>query len=110
MYDLLLFVGGYICNFMSTQAEDVIEEGVEGVDDALIDSLIDAVHFDDLVLEKDVADTDQTEAFCTYYVKHAGKAKFQNLRKACDVSSAPNPARPRAGRFKKFRYLFLVCE
>ena len=41
---------------MSTQAEDVIEEGVEGVDDALIDSLIDAVHFDDLVLEKDVAD------------------------------------------------------
>ena len=41
---------------MSTQAEDVIEEGVEGVDDAVIDSLIDAVHFDDLVLEKDVAD------------------------------------------------------
>ena len=41
---------------MSTQAEDVIEEGVEGVDDALIDSLIDTVHFDDLVLEKDVFD------------------------------------------------------
>jgi hypothetical protein len=41
---------------MSTQAEDVIEEGVEGVDDASIDSLIDAVHFDDLVLEKDVFD------------------------------------------------------
>ena len=53
---------------MSTQAEDVIEEGVEGVDDALIDSLIDAaVHFDALVLEKDVADIDQIEAFCTYY-------------------------------------------
>jgi hypothetical protein len=44
---------------MSTQAEDVIEEGVEGVDDALIDSLIDAVHFDDFVLEKNVADIDQ---------------------------------------------------
>jgi hypothetical protein len=41
------------------------------------------VHFDDLVLEKDVADIDQIEAFCTYYVKHAGKAKFKNLRKAC---------------------------
>ena len=41
---------------MSTQAKDVIEEGVEGVDDALIDSLIDAAHFDDLVLEKDVFD------------------------------------------------------
>ena len=74
MYDLLLLVGGYICNFMSTQAEDVIEEGVEGVDDALIDSLIDVVHFNDLVLEKDVADIDQIEAFCTYYVKHAAKA------------------------------------
>ena len=35
---------------MSTQAEDVIEEGVEGVDD---------VHFDDFVLEKNVADIDQ---------------------------------------------------
>jgi hypothetical protein len=34
---------------MSTQADDVIEEGVEGFDDALINSLIDAVHFDDLV-------------------------------------------------------------
>ena len=67
MYNLLLLVGGYIWYFMSTQAEDVIEEGVEGVDDALIDSLIDAVHFDDLVLEKDVADIDQIEAFCTYY-------------------------------------------
>jgi len=56
LYDLLLLVGLYIGIFMSTQAEDVIEEGVEGVDDAVIDSLIDAVHFDDLVLEKDVAD------------------------------------------------------
>ena len=34
----LLLVVGYIYNFMSTQAE---EEGVEGVDDALIDSLIE---------------------------------------------------------------------
>ena len=40
---------------MSTQ----VEEGVEGVDDALIDSLIDAVRFDDLVLEKDVVYIDQ---------------------------------------------------
>ena len=37
---------------MSTQSEDVIEEGVEGVNDALINSFIDAVHFHDLVLEK----------------------------------------------------------
>jgi hypothetical protein len=42
----MLLVGRYICNFMSTQ----VEEGVEGVDVALIDSIIDAVHFDDLVL------------------------------------------------------------
>ena len=70
---------------MSTQAEDVIEEGVEGVDDALIDSLIDVVHFNGLVLEKDVADIDQIDAFCTYYVKHAGKAKFKSLRKACEL-------------------------
>ena len=41
---------------MSTQVEERIEEGVEGVDDALNDSLIDAVHFDDLVLEKYVFD------------------------------------------------------
>jgi hypothetical protein len=34
----------------------LFEEGVEGVDDALIDSLIDAVPFDDLVLGKDVFD------------------------------------------------------
>ena len=85
LYDLLLLVRGYICNFMSTQAEDVIEEGVEGVDDALIDSLIDVVHFNDLVLDKDVADIDQIEAFCTYYVKHIGKAKFKNLRKAFEL-------------------------
>ena len=70
---------------MSTQAEDVIEEGVEGVDDALIDSLIDAVHFNYLVLEKDVADIDQIEAFFTYYVKYAAKAKFKSLRKACEL-------------------------
>ena len=70
---------------MSTQAEDVIEEGVEGVDDALIDSLIDAVHFDDLVLKKDVADIDQIEAFCIYYLKHAAKAKLKNIRKACEL-------------------------
>ena len=36
LYNLLLLVGGYICNFISTQAEDVIEEGVEGIDDALM--------------------------------------------------------------------------
>ena len=71
---------------MSTQAEDVIEEGVEDPDDNLIDSLIDVVHFNDLVLEKDVVDIiDQIEAFCTYYVKHAAKAKFKTLRKACEL-------------------------
>ncbi len=42
----------YLYIFMST----LFEEGVEGVDDALIDSLIDAVPFDDLVLGKDVFD------------------------------------------------------
>ena len=56
LYDILLLLVGYFYNFMSTQAKDVIEKGVEGVDDALIDSLIDAAHFDDLVLEKDVFD------------------------------------------------------
>ncbi len=65
LYDLLLFVGGYICNFLSTQ----VEEGVEGVDDALIDSLIDAVHFDDLVLEKDVVYIDQIEVFCNFIMR-----------------------------------------
>ena len=49
--------------FMSTQVDEGIKEGVEGVDDALIDSLIDAVHFDDLVLEKDVANVYQIEVF-----------------------------------------------
>ena len=57
------------------------------IDDALIDSLIDAVHFDDLMLEKDVADVDQIEVFCTYYVKHAEKAKFKEIRKACKLGN-----------------------
>ena len=70
---------------MSAQIEKEIEEGVEGVGDALIDSLIDAVHFDDLVLEKDVADVDQIEVFCTYYAKHADKAKFKDIRKVCEL-------------------------
>ena len=34
-----------------------------------------------LVLEKDVADIDQIEAFCTYYLNHAAKAKFKTLEK-----------------------------
>ena len=51
---------------MSTQ----VEEGVEGVDDALIDSLIDAVHFDDLVLENDVVYyIDQIEVFCNFIMR-----------------------------------------
>ena len=62
----------------STQAEDVIEEGVEDPDDNLIDSLIDVAHFNDLVLEKDVTDIDQIEAFCSYYVKHA-KVEIQKF-------------------------------
>jgi hypothetical protein len=40
---------------MSTQVEEGNEEGVVDLDDNLIDSLIDDVHFDDLVIEKDVA-------------------------------------------------------
>ena len=36
---------------MSTQVEEGKEEGIEDVDDSLIVSLIDVVHFDDLVLE-----------------------------------------------------------
>ena len=52
LYDLLFIVWGYFYNFMSTQAEEGIEEGVEDVEDALIDFLIDAVHFDDLVWKK----------------------------------------------------------
>jgi hypothetical protein len=39
------------------------EEGVKDPDDNLIDFLIDDVHFDDLVLEKDVADVDQIEIY-----------------------------------------------
>ena len=49
-------------------------------DDNLIDSLIDDVHFDDLVLEKDVADVDQIENFCNYYAKHVDKAKYKDIR------------------------------
>ena len=44
---------------MSTQIEEGNEEGVKDPDDNLIDFSIDDVHFDDLVLEKDVADVDQ---------------------------------------------------
>ena len=52
LYDvLLLVVAGYIYIFVSTQVEEGKEEGIEDVDDGLIVSLIDAVHFDDLVLE-----------------------------------------------------------
>ena len=40
---------------MSTQIEEGNEEGGKDPDDNLIDSLIDDVHFDYLVLEKDVA-------------------------------------------------------
>ena len=58
--------------FQSTQIEDIV--------DGLIDSLIDAVHFDDLVLEKDVADDiDQIEVlFCNYYAKQA----WENVSKS----------------------------
>ena len=69
---------------MSTQIEEGIEEGVKDPDDNLIDSLIDDVHFDDLVLEKNVADVDQIEVFCTYYLKHVDKAKFKDIRKSCE--------------------------
>ena len=69
LYDLLLFVGGYIYNFMSTQVEEGIEEGVEGIDDVLIDSLIDVVHFVDLVSEKDVVYVDQIEVFCNFIMR-----------------------------------------
>jgi len=44
---------------MSTQIEEENEEGGKDLDDNLIVSLIDDVHFDDLVLEKNVADVDQ---------------------------------------------------
>ena len=55
---------------MSTQIEEGNEEGGKDPDDNLIDSLIDDIHFDDLVLEKNVADVDQIEVFCNYYSKH----------------------------------------
>jgi hypothetical protein len=69
---------------MSTQIEEGNEEGVKDPDDNLIDSLIDDVHFDDLVLEKNVADVDQIEVFCTYYLKHVDKAEFKDIRKYCE--------------------------
>ena len=65
---------------MSTQ----VEEGVLNPDDNLIDSLVDDVHFDDLVLEKDVKDVDQIELFCSYYAKHIDKAKYKDIRKFCE--------------------------
>ena len=70
---------------MSTEVEEGIKERVDGVDNALIDSLIDAVHFDDLVLEKGVADVDQIEVFCAYYAKHADKVKFKDIRELCEL-------------------------
>ena len=48
---------------MSTQIEEGNEEGGKDPDDNLIDSIIDDVHFDDLVLEKDVADVDQIRVY-----------------------------------------------
>ena len=65
----------------TTQIEEGNEEGGKDPDDNLIDSLIDDVHFDDLVLEKNVADVDQIEVFCNYYSKHIEKAKFKDVRK-----------------------------
>ena len=69
---------------MSTQIEEGNEEGVKDPDDNLIDSLIDDILFDDLNLEKNVADVDQIEVFCTYYLKHVDKAKFKDFRKSCE--------------------------
>ena len=44
--------------------------------------------FDDLVLEKDVEDdVDQIEVICKYYAKHVGKAKFTNVRRACEFQT-----------------------
>ena len=43
---------------MSTQIEEGNEEGVKDPDDNLTDSLIDYILFDDLNLEKNVADVD----------------------------------------------------
>ena len=67
---------------MSTQIEEGNEEGVKDPDDNLIDFLIDDVHFDDLVPEKDVADVDQIEILWNYYAKHVDKAKFKDFRRA----------------------------
>ena len=59
---------------------------MEDIDDGLlIVSLIDAIHFDDSVLEEDVADVDQIEVFCNYNAKHADEAKFKEIRKACEL-------------------------
>ena len=69
---------------MSTQIEEGNEEGVKDPDDNLTDSLIDDILFDDLNLEKNVADVDQIEVFCTYYLKHVDKAKFKDFRKSCE--------------------------
>ena len=67
---------------MSSQLEEEgNEEGVVDPDDNLIDSLIDDVHFDDLVLEKNVEDVDQIEIFCKFYAKHVDKAKYKDIRK-----------------------------
>jgi hypothetical protein len=57
---------------MSTQIEEGNEEGVKDTDDNWIDFLIDDVHFDDLVLEKDVCGcrlNDQIEIFWNYYAR-----------------------------------------
>ena len=78
---------------MSTQIEEGIEEGVKDPDDNLIDSLIDDVHFDDLVLEKNVADVDQIEVFCTYYLNHVDKAKFKDIRKSCEFQIFEMPGK-----------------
>ena len=68
---------------MSTQIEEGNEEGAKDPDDNLIDFLIDDVHFDDLVLEKDVADVVQIEIFWNYYAKYdVDKAKFKDFRRA----------------------------
>ena len=56
-------------------------------DDNLIDSLVDGVHFDDLVLEKDVKDVDQIEIFFSYYAKHVDKAKYKDIRKFCEYQN-----------------------
>jgi hypothetical protein len=64
---------------MSTQVEEGIEEGVEGIDDVLIDSLIDVVHFVDLVSEKDVVYVDQIEVFCNFIIRSMQLIKQMGL-------------------------------